>query len=50
MSFPQLALKSLYTARLLLPHVKNLTTHQKKIAGSFARQVAKDGKEKDKMV
>lgn len=46
MSFPQLALKGLYSARLLLLHVKNLTTHQKKIAGSFACQVAKDGEKK----
>lgn len=49
-SFPHLALKGLYAARLLLPGVKNLTTHQNKIAGSFACQVAKDGKGKDKTI
>lgn len=47
MSFPQVALKGLCAAKILLPHMKNLTTHQKKIAGSSACQVAEDGKRKD---
>lgn len=50
MSFPQMAIKGFYTARLLLPHMKNLTPHQKKIAGSFACLVAKDGGGKDKTI